>query len=46
MSDTTDREQTKLAERGSDPAEDPVLADLIWLQETREDRLTEGRRLR
>ncbi|MFB6903490.1 hypothetical protein ACFCWB_04365 [Streptomyces bacillaris] len=46
MSDTTDGEQTEPAEWGSGPAENPVLADLIWLQETREDRLTEGRRLR
>ncbi|MET8059457.1 hypothetical protein ACWECC_04260 [Streptomyces microflavus] len=46
MTGTTGGEQTGSAEQGAAPAEDPILADLIWLQETREDRLAEDRRLR
>ncbi|MFD4273052.1 hypothetical protein R2B67_14585 [Streptomyces cyaneofuscatus] len=46
MTGTTGDEQTESTEQGSVPAEDPILADLIWLQETREDRLAKARHLR
>ncbi|WP_432147357.1 hypothetical protein [Streptomyces sp. bgisy029] len=46
MSTTPEGERTGSAEQDSAPGENPILADLIWLQETREDRLAEDRHLR